>query len=78
MGVSLRPDTFRNPGNDTISGAQAAMLKARGIEAGISSGLDEHWIEDWLWSEFQISVDDVEDLTVAQFQSVLEEMGWES
>lgn len=78
MGVSLRPATFRNPEDDTITGAQAAMLKAKGIGEGISSGLDEHWIEAWLWSEFQINVDDVEELTVGQFKFVLEVMEWES
>ena len=63
MAVSLNPSTFHHPGDDTITGAQAAMLKAKGIEAGISSGLDEHWIETWLWTEHGINVDDVEDLT---------------
>lgn len=77
MGVSLSPRTFHDPDKDTISGAQAALLKAKGIEAGISSGLDEHWIESWLFNEFGINVDDVEDLTVAQFRFVLEEMGWD-
>lgn len=77
MGVSLRPRNFHDPGNDPITSAQAALLKAKGIEAGISDGYDEHWIEDWLWSDYGIAVDDVEDLTRAQFQRVLEEMGWD-
>ncbi len=78
MAVSLNPDAFHNPDEDPITPAQAAFLKAKGIEAGISSGLDEHWIETWLWDEFRINVDDVEDLTRGQFREVLEEMGWES
>ena len=78
VGVSLSPRTFHDPDSDTISGAQAAMLKAKGIKAGISSGLDEHLVESWLFDEFAINVDDVEDLTVGQLKFVLEEMGWES
>ena len=78
MPVSFAPDSFRhrNP-TSTITGSQAALLKAKGIEEGISEGHDEHWIEAWLWSEFGIDVDDVEDLTVSQFELVLEEMGWD-
>lgn len=53
-------------------------MKAKGIEAGISSGLDEHWIEGWLFDEFGINVDDVEDLTVGQFKTVIREMGWDT
>lgn len=78
MAVSLNPATFHHPGDETITGAQAAMLKAKGIEAGISSGLDEHWIENWLYTEFGINVDDVEDLTVDQFREILEEMDWDT
>lgn len=77
MAVSLNPSTFHHPGDDTITAAQAALLKAKGIEEGISSGLDEHWIESWLYAEFNINVDDVEDLTVDQFKGVLEAMEWD-
>ena len=76
MAVSLCPDTFHHPDDDTISGAQAALLKAKGIEEGISSGLDEHWIENWLYNEWGINVDDGEDLTVGQFRMVMEGMEW--
>lgn len=80
---SLNPDTFHHPapvaaGSDTISAAQAAYLKAKGIGAGISTGLDEHWIENWLYEEHNILVGDVEDLTRDQFQGVLEDMGWDT
>jgi hypothetical protein len=79
---SLNPDTFRHPiptsGDDTISAAQASYLKAKGIEEGISTGLDEHWIENWLYEEHNILVGDVEDLTRDQFQRVLEDMGWDT
>jgi hypothetical protein len=77
---SLNPDTFRRPaaGSDLISASQAAYLKAKGIEEGISTGLDEHWIENWLYDEHHIVVGDVEDLTRAEFRWVLEEMGWDS
>ena len=77
MAVSLCPDTFHTHDKDTISGAQAAFLKARGIAEGISSGRDEHWIEDWLFNEWGINVDDVEDLTVGQFKEVVEGMEWD-
>ena len=78
MGASLDPSTFHDPRQDTITAAQAAMLKAKGIEAGISSGLDEHWIENWLFCEWGINVDNLEELTVAEFKLVLEEMGWDT
>jgi hypothetical protein len=77
MGASLDPSTFNDPRQDTITAAQAAMLKAKGIVAGISSGLDEHWIEDWLFAEWGINVDNLEELTVGQFRAVLEGMGWD-
>jgi len=78
MGASLNPDAFHDSDEDPISPAQAALLKAKGIAAGISDGIDQHWIEAWLWEEFGINVDDVEDLTRGQFNTVLEEMGWET
>jgi hypothetical protein len=53
------------------------MLKAKGIEAGISTGFDEHWIENWLYDEHHITVGDVEDLTRGEFRRVLEDMGWD-
>ena len=65
------------------AGVVAAMqhlddLKAKGIEAGVSSGYDEHWIEDWLFGEWGFNVGDVEDLTRGQFKRVLEDMGWDN
>lgn len=80
MAVSFSPDSFHPApsGKSTITQAQANLLKAKGIEEGISEGYDEHWIEAWLFDEFGYNVDDVEDLTVAQFEEVLEEMGWDS
>jgi hypothetical protein len=78
MPVSFAPDSFqhRSP-RSTITQAQANLLKARGIEEGISDGHDEHWIEEWLLDEFGIDVENVEDLTVEEFELVLEEMGWD-
>jgi hypothetical protein len=82
MAVSMRPSSFqpggpgRNTDSDPISSAQAAYLKAKGIEEGISDGFDEHWIENWLFDEWGFSVGDVEDLTRGQFREVLEDMGW--
>lgn len=78
MAVSFSPDTFHDPDDDSITEAQAAYLKAKGIKEGISDGIDEHWIEAWLWSEHGIDVDDVEDLTRGEFQEVLEVMGWDN
>ncbi len=78
MAVSFSPDTFHNPSRDTITPAQAALLKAKGIEEGISEGYDEHWIEAWLFDEFAFNVEDVEDLTREQFEEVLEAMGWDN
>jgi hypothetical protein len=80
---SLNPDTFHHPapppeGSDLISAAQAAYLKAKGIEEGISTGFDEHWIENWLYEEHAISVGDVEDLTRGEFRRVMEDMGWDT
>lgn len=79
---SFNPSTFHHyippAGSDLISAAQAAYLKAKGIEANISSGLDEHWIENWLYEEHHILVGDVEDLTRDQFQRVLDDMGWDT
>lgn len=78
---SLNPDHFHHPtpaaDSDLISAAQAALLKAKGIEAGISTGFDEHWIENWLYDEHHITVGDVEDLTRGEFRRVLEDMGWD-
>jgi len=77
--VSFSPREFyRHKAGATITQAQANLLKARGIEAGISDGHDEHWIEEWLYASFGIRVDDVEQLTVEQFEMVLEEMGWDN
>jgi len=77
MPVSFAPDEFyHHSPRSTITQAQADLLKAKGIEEGISDGVDEHWIEDWLCAEFGIYVDDVEELSVAEFETVLEEMGW--
>jgi hypothetical protein len=42
------------------------------VEAGISDGIDKHWIEHWLYHELDIEVGDVAELTQAEFRRALE------
>jgi hypothetical protein len=78
MPASLCSDSFSHePESHTVTAAQAAFLKIKVLEEGVSSGLDEHWIESWLFEEFQINVNNVEELTTDQFRLVVEEMGWD-
>lgn len=76
---SLNPSTFTGKPDTSsrlISPAQRAYLIAKCIEEGISDGIDLHLVEAWIFASFGYDVEDVGDLTRAQYEEILEEQGW--
>jgi hypothetical protein len=76
MGVSFSPQAFQHRDRERVTPEQASLLVRRCIEEGISEGPNEHLVEQWLYERYGFEVDDVGELTVAQFRRVMQDMDW--